>query len=85
MDETFEYRPLLDRETLRTLQHRQDAPSLIRLTLHLGAFVACGGLVVMSSPYPFIAAGLSVLLAAIWAKPVCSLSRVYPSNRLSFT
>jgi hypothetical protein len=29
MDESFESRPLLDRDTLRTLQQRRDAPSLI--------------------------------------------------------
>ena len=36
MNESFEYRPLLDRDTLRVLQQRQDFPSLVRLILHLG-------------------------------------------------
>ena len=67
MDETFEHRPLLDRETLRTLQQRQDTPSLIRLTLHLGAFLLCVGLVMGVSAYPVAAIGCSVLLAAVWA------------------
>ncbi len=55
MDETFEHRPLLDRETLRTLQQRQDLPSLIRLTLQLGAFLLCAGLVVRVAAYPVVA------------------------------
>lgn len=67
MDETFEHRPLLDRETLRTLQQRQDLPSLIRLTLQLGAFLLCAGLVVRVAAYPVVAVCCSVLLAAIWA------------------
>jgi hypothetical protein len=49
MDENFEYRPLLDRDTLRILQQRQDVPSLIHLTLHLGTFALCMGLVAKES------------------------------------
>jgi fatty acid desaturase len=67
MDESFEQRPLLDRDTLRTLQQRQDIPSLVRLTLHLGAFLFCAWVVIVVSPYPFIAIFFTVLLAAVWA------------------
>ncbi len=67
MDESFEQRPLLDRDTLRTLQQRQDRPSLVRLTLHLGAFLLCALVVIVVSPYPFIAIFFTVLLAAVWA------------------
>ena len=52
MDESFEQRPLLDRDTLRTLQQRQDILSLVRLTLHLGAFLSCAWVVIVLSPYP---------------------------------
>jgi len=67
MDESFEPRPLLDRDTLRAVQQRHDAPSLVRLILHLGAFLLCAGVVVTVSPYPLVAALFTVLLAAIWA------------------
>lgn len=67
MNESFETRPLLDRDTLKSLQQRQDLPSLIRLTLQLGAFFLCAWLVILSTPFPVIAACLTVLLAAIWA------------------
>lgn len=67
MDETFEHRPLIDRDTLHTLQQRQDLPSLVRLTLHLGAFFLCAGIVVFGSSYPLVGAFSTMLLAAIWA------------------
>jgi fatty acid desaturase len=67
MDETFEQRPLIDRETLRVLQQRHDVPSFVQLTLHLGAFLLCAWIVIVTSPYPFIAVFFTVLLAAMWA------------------
>jgi fatty acid desaturase len=67
MDESFESRPLLDRDTLRTLQQRRDAPSLIRLTLHLGAFLLGVVWVIVSSPLPMVAACSAVVLGAMWA------------------
>src|SRR5215204_2649752 len=67
MDETFEQRPLLDRDTLRSLQQREDTSSLRRLTLQLSAFVLGCGLVVVVSPFPVMAAFVTIVLAAIWA------------------
>jgi fatty acid desaturase len=67
VNESFENRPLLDRNTLRTLQQRQDSLSLIRLALHLGAFLLCAVLVVFTSPFPLAAALSAVALGALWA------------------
>ena len=67
MNESFETRPLLDRDTLKSLQQRQNLPSLIRLTLQLGAFFLCAWLVILSAPFPAVAAGVTILLGAIWA------------------
>jgi fatty acid desaturase len=67
MDESFESRPLLDRDTLRTLQQRRDAPSLMRGTLHLGAFLLGAVWVMVASPLPIVAACSAVGLGAIWA------------------
>ncbi len=67
MDESFESRPLLDREALRTLQRRQNLPSSIHLTLHLGAFALGIGLLVYVSPIPFAAFFAAILLGAVWA------------------
>lgn len=66
MEESFEYRPLLDRDTLRTLQRRQDLPSLIHLVLHLAAFALGIGFVVYVSPFPLVAVSAAVLLGAVW-------------------
>src|SRR5262245_34889654 len=67
MDESFESRPLLTRETLRALQQRRDAPSVLRLTLQLGAFL-CGVVwVIYSAPVPLGAAVAAVVLGAMWA------------------
>jgi hypothetical protein len=67
MNESFEHRPLLNREILRSLQQRQDHLSLVRLTLQLGAFVACILAVIMTTTIPVQAFVFTVLLAAIWA------------------
>ena len=67
MNESFETRPLLERETLKSLQQRQNLSSVIRLTLQLGAFLLCAWLVILSAPVPVLAACLTVLLGAIWA------------------
>ena len=67
MEEAFENRPLLDRNTLRTLQKRHDLPSLIHLALQLAAFALCIGLVVYASPSPMAGACAAVLLGAVWA------------------
>ena len=88
MDESFEYRPLLARDTLRSLQQRQDLPSLMRLTLQLGTFVLCGGLVVLASSFSLVAAIFAILLAAIWATLFapfheCTHQTAFRSRRLN--
>lgn len=67
MNECFEYRSLIDQETMRSLQRRQDGPSLVRLALHLLIFAGCIGLVAIAAPYPWAAAMSAVLLGAVWA------------------
>jgi len=67
MDETFENRPILDSQTLRVLKQRRDLPSLLRLTLHLGAFFLGATCVVLVSRSPILASASGLLLAAIWA------------------
>ena len=67
MDEQFESRPILDVSELRTLQQREDLPSIIRLTLHLAIFVA---LAVYVARHPFdgyIMFALSIALAWVWS------------------
>lgn len=66
MDESFEDRPLFDRETLRELQRRSDGPSALRLTLHLGVFAAGVALVVLS-PSAWLQLLAALPLAPIWA------------------
>ncbi len=67
MDEQFETRPLLQLDTLRALQQRADLPSLVRLSLHLAAFVALFALV-MRVAHSFVPAlVLSLLLAWVWS------------------
>jgi fatty acid desaturase len=66
MQESFENRPLLDRETLRALQERKDLPSVIHLVLQLCAFAAAIALVVYAAPSFPIALPASILLGAIW-------------------
>ncbi len=67
MNESFETRLLLERETLKSLQQRQNLSSVVRLTLQLGAFFLCVWLVILSAPFPVVAACLTVVLGAIWA------------------
>ena len=67
MDESFEHRPLLDRDTLRSLQQREDTSSLMRLTLQCSTFVLGCWLIVVTSPFPILAAFITVGLAALWA------------------
>jgi fatty acid desaturase len=88
MDESFEHRPLLDRDTLRTLQQREDTSSLVRLTLQLGAFVLGCWFVVVVSPFPMIAAVATVVLAAMWASLFapfheCTHQTAFRSRRLN--
>src|SRR5450759_2664042 len=66
MEESFENRPLLDRDILRSLQKRQNLPSLIRLALQLGAFALCIALVVYTSAFPVVAFFAAILLGAVW-------------------
>lgn len=66
MEQSFEYRPLVDRDILRTLQKRQDLPSLIHLTLQLGTFALSIGLVVYVSSFPLAAFLATALLGAVW-------------------
>lgn len=67
MNESFDMRPLLERETLKSLQQRQNVSSLIRLTLQLGAFLLCAGSVILSASFPVVAACFTVVLGGIWA------------------
>lgn len=68
MQEAFEHRPLLDRSLLRCVQQRQDLPSIIRLSLHLSAFLLCAYGVLLVTPHSHAAAALlSVVLGGIWA------------------
>jgi hypothetical protein len=53
MEESFESRPLIERDTLRTLQQRQDPVSLIHLALHLGASLL--GIVLVTAERPVVA------------------------------
>jgi fatty acid desaturase len=66
MEESFESRPLLDRDILRSLQKRQNLPSLIHLALQLGAFAVCVVLVVYVSSSPIVAFLAAILLGAVW-------------------
>ncbi len=66
MEESFETRPLLDRDILRTLQKRQNLPSLIHLSLQLAAFSACVALVVYVSSSHLAAFVSAILLGAVW-------------------
>jgi fatty acid desaturase len=61
---------------------------LIRLALHLSAFVLCIGLVVVSSPYLIVAALFAVLLTAVWATLFapfheCTHQTAFRSRRLN--
>ena len=67
MDEQFETRPLLDPETLRALQRREDWPSAIRLSLNLGAFVLLVLAIIASAGAPLKALPLSLALAWVWS------------------
>jgi fatty acid desaturase len=67
VDEIFELRPLLSRESLLLLQQRRDAPSIPRLALHFLAFLICGLLLVRFSGSPMVAVPLAIALAAMWA------------------
>jgi len=67
VEERFESRPLLARDSLRTLQHRQNLSSAIHLTIQLATFALCLGLVVYVSSFPLAALFAAVLLGAVWA------------------
>jgi fatty acid desaturase len=89
MEESFEQRPLLDRDLLRSLQKREDLPSLIHLALHLGAFLLLIALVVWLSPRPLAAFLASIMLGAVWASlfaPFHEFTHQTPfkSRRLNF-
>ena len=49
MDEQFETRPLIDRETLHALQQRLDGASAFRLAVHLGVIVLLSALLAFGS------------------------------------
>ncbi len=66
MEESFEYRSLLDRDALRALQTRKDLPSVIRLALQLGAFLAGIALLVYLSPFAPAAFAAALALGAVW-------------------
>ena len=71
MDEQFETRPLIDRETLHELQQRRDGPTLVRLVIHVGA-IACVALLLGSGHLPLVLqliafVALAGLLATIFA------------------
>ena len=67
VDESFEERPLIDRSTLHALQQRDDAATLLRLTLHLGA-LASTVVVLGSGVLPlWLALPAFVVLAALLA------------------
>lgn len=63
MQEVFEHRPLLERDTLRALQQRTNGPSAVRLTLHLGAILGTALLLIFWSPSFWISLGLMVALS----------------------
>lgn len=67
MNESFEQRSLIDRETLHALQQRHDRPSLVRLTLQLSVFLCGAWILAVLSPYPVVATFATVLVAAVWA------------------
>ena len=88
LDESFESRALIARDELRSLQQRQNIPSLVRLAVQLGAFVLCGGLVVFAASFSLVAVPLTILLAAIWATLFapfyeCTHQTAFRSGRLN--
>ena len=66
MDEQFDERRLLDRETLRSLLARSDWPSLLRLSLHYVVFVGLLVTVLAFAYQPAVALPLSIALAWVW-------------------
>ncbi len=67
MEEQFETRPLLAPEELRQRLTRRTGPSLRRLALHLGVFIALGFGVVRYADQPLLAFPLSLALAWVWS------------------
>jgi fatty acid desaturase len=67
MEESFERRPLLDRELLRSLQARTDLDSTLRLSLQVAAFAGCAAAIVVFADRPLIAAPLALALGGITA------------------
>jgi fatty acid desaturase len=63
MDEVFEKRLLLDRETLHALQQRRNGPSAVRLTLHLGAVLVTSWVIVAWSQSFLTSVMLTVALS----------------------
>ena len=66
MDEQFDERRLLDRETLRPLLERRDWPSVLRLALHYAAFVLLFVALIEFANRPAFALPLSIALAWVW-------------------
>jgi fatty acid desaturase len=66
MEESFEHRTLLDRDILRSLQKRQDLPSLIHLAVQLGVFILSIGPVIHVSSFSLAALLAATLLGAVW-------------------
>ncbi len=67
MREQFEHRPLLELERLRALQARDDRPSTVRLTLHVGAMLILTWLIMAWPAQPLLALPATLLLAVAWA------------------
>lgn len=67
MDEQFESRPLLSPEVLGTLITRRTLPSLVRLSVHLGAFTGVIASIVVNAERAWLCAPLSIALAWIWS------------------
>lgn len=67
MEEQFETRALISPAALKPLLERRNAPSAIRLTLHLGSFLGLGLLLARHGGDPWLAFPLSIALAWVWS------------------
>lgn len=67
MDEQFEHRPLIETETLRSLQKKDNLRSAIRLGLHLTAFVTLIVAIPIWHNTTIIAFFLALMLAWVWS------------------
>ena len=67
MDEQFETRSLLSPEQLQPLLKRRTWPSVLRLALHLGAFLWLGVALTQHATHFWLALPLSIALAWVWS------------------